>query len=48
MLKTAEARREYARLESLRDLWSRRAEELEYIAGREGFETVMPALRYRP
>ncbi|MDQ3658538.1 MAG: hypothetical protein M3338_02540 [Actinomycetota bacterium] len=48
MLNTTVARREYARLESRRDLWSRRAEELEDTAGREGFETVMPALRYRP
>jgi len=47
-LETAEARREHARLVSLRELWSRRAEELEEVAGREGFEAVMPALRYRP
>jgi len=47
-LETAEARREHARLEALRELWSRRTEELEDLARREGFEAVMPALRYRP
>ena len=47
-LETAEARREHARLEALRELWSRRTEELEDLARREGFEAMMPALRYRP
>jgi len=46
-LETAEARREHARLESLHEHWSRRSEELEEVAEREGFEAVMPALRYR-
>ncbi len=47
-LETAQARLEHARLVFLRNLWSRRAEELEDVAEREGFEAVMPALRYRP
>ena len=47
-LRTAEARREHARLECLYVFWSRRTEELERLAGREGLEAVMPALRYHP
>ncbi|MBA2345613.1 MAG: GNAT family N-acetyltransferase [Rubrobacter sp.] len=45
-LEQAEVRREHARLEFLYELWSRRTEELEEAAGREGFEAVMPSLRY--
>ncbi len=37
---------EHTRLEALRKKWSRRVEELEEIADREGFEAVAPALRY--
>ncbi len=46
-LETAEARREHGRLESLYVFWNRRAGKLEELAEREGFEAVMPALRYR-
>ncbi len=45
-LETVEARREHARLKTLYEFWSRRCEELEEVAEREGFEAVMPALRY--
>lgn len=37
---------EHARLEALREKWSRRVEELEEVADREGFEAVAPVLRY--
>ncbi|MGH3089409.1 MAG: GNAT family N-acetyltransferase [Rubrobacteraceae bacterium] len=37
---------ERARLEALYEKWSRRAEELEEVADREGFEAVAPVLRY--
>lgn len=47
-LETAEARRGHSRLEALHELWSRRTDELEDLAKREGIEAVMPALRYRP
>lgn len=46
-LETEEARREHVRLASLHEIWSRRCEELEEVAEREGSEVVMPALRYR-
>lgn len=41
-----EASEEHVRLEALREKWSRRVEELEEVADREGFEAVAPALRY--
>lgn len=41
-----EGSEEHARLEALREKWSRRAEELEEIADREDFEAVAPGLRY--
>ncbi|MGH3146264.1 MAG: hypothetical protein ACRDTR_10740, partial [Rubrobacter sp.] len=47
-LESAEARREHARLESLYEYWSLRADALEETAEREGFEAVTPSLRYRP
>jgi GNAT superfamily N-acetyltransferase len=45
-LETAEARYERVRLKPLYEFWSRRAEELEEVADREGFEAVTPVLRY--
>ncbi len=41
-----EGSEEHIRLEVLREKWSRRAEELEEIADREGYEAVAPVLRY--
>lgn len=37
---------EHARLEALREEWSRTVEELEEVADREGFEAVAPGMRY--
>lgn len=41
-----EACEEHARLEALYEEWGRRVEKLEEIADREGYEAVVPVLRY--